>query len=47
MKKVILTVVNLYIITKGNDNDNDDENNAQNKDIKKYLGDIVYVNDHF
>ena len=32
---VILTVINSYIIIKDN-NDIDDENNAQNKDNKKY-----------
>ena len=32
---VILTVINSYIIIK--DNDNDDENNAYNKDNKKYI----------
>ena len=32
---VILTVINSYIIIKDN-NDNDDQNNAQNKDNKKY-----------
>ena len=32
---VILTVINSYIKIKDN-NDNDDENNAQNKDNKKY-----------
>ena len=34
---VILTVINSYIIIKDNDNDNDDENNAYNKDNKKYI----------
>ena len=33
---VILIVIDLYIIIKDKDNDNDDENNAQNKDNKKY-----------
>ena len=34
---VILIVIDLYIIIKDKDNDNNDENNAQNKDNKKYL----------
>ena len=34
---MILIVKNSYIIIKDHDNDNDDENNAQNKDNKKYL----------
>ena len=33
---MILIVKNSYIIIKYHDNDNDDENNAQNKDNKKY-----------
>ena len=33
---MILIVKNSYIIIKDHDNDNDDENNAQNKDNKKY-----------
>ena len=34
---VTLIVIDLYIIIKDKDNDNIDENNAQNKDNKKYL----------
>ena len=33
----IFIVINSYIIIKDNENDNCDENNAQNKDNKKYL----------
>ena len=33
---VILIEVNMYIIIKYNVNNSDDENNAQNKDNKKY-----------
>ena len=34
---MILIVIHSHIIIKDSDNDNDDENNAQNKDNKKYL----------
>ena len=34
---VILIVIDSYIIVRNKDNDNDEENNAQNKDNKKYL----------
>ena len=34
---VTLIVIDLYIIIKDKDNDNIDENNARNKDNKKYL----------
>ena len=33
---VILIVIDSYIIVRNKDNDSDDENNAQNKDNKKY-----------
>ena len=33
----ILIVINSYIIIKDNENDSYDENNAQNKENKKYL----------
>ena len=30
-----MIVINLYVVIKNNDNDNDDKNDAQNKDTKK------------
>ena len=36
MMIVILIVINSYIAIKDYDNDNDDGNNVQNKDNKKY-----------
>ena len=39
-------VINSYLIIKDTDNDNDDENNAQSKDNKKYLKNRVYRNDN-
>ena len=44
---VILIEINSYIIRKGEDNDINDENNAQNKDINRYYKKTgVHVNYH-